>query len=401
MTTEYDTIVVGAGIAGLMTALRLAHAGERVIVLEQHQIASGSTGKNHGIIHSGSVYADLHPELVPLCQQACALFAQHFPHATINRNPTIHIMPAGQADVSSARFSAMGIKCVDRLPPAALEPLDEALLRGKDLLGIDSFTVSSKHVCASLAQAAMNAGARLRLHTAVLRLFVERDAVVGVVAPSGERILGGRVILCCGPGTSRLLAAAGLPHERFLTRADIMVTVPGVIHYPVVEYGFGGSYVVPALGGRSLVSFFGGVQPFLGDASARVDVPIARADQVIKSLSRLFRPSVFRLDEATAYTCLKTELRGSRSDAWGVEPYHAIIDHAASDGVRGLWTLLPGKMTFAFHATQELCNRLHQATRGVELPVKAVEATDDVLHQTAWAPAEGMLGAAWSEPSTR
>ena len=40
---KVDTVVVGAGIGGLTTAVCLARSGQRVVVLEQHDVAGGCT----------------------------------------------------------------------------------------------------------------------------------------------------------------------------------------------------------------------------------------------------------------------------------------------------------------------------------------------------------------------
>ena len=44
MDQVWDVVVVGGGITGLTTALRLQEAGKRCIVVEAHQIGFGTTG---------------------------------------------------------------------------------------------------------------------------------------------------------------------------------------------------------------------------------------------------------------------------------------------------------------------------------------------------------------------
>ena len=46
----YDFIIIGSGVAGLSCALHLANRGQRVIVLEQHTLASGATSRASGLI---------------------------------------------------------------------------------------------------------------------------------------------------------------------------------------------------------------------------------------------------------------------------------------------------------------------------------------------------------------
>ena len=55
-----DTIIVGSGIGGLTTAALLAKSGKRVMVLEQHTVAGGTTHSfiDHGVDHEVGRRAD-------------------------------------------------------------------------------------------------------------------------------------------------------------------------------------------------------------------------------------------------------------------------------------------------------------------------------------------------------
>lgn len=54
---EFDVVIVGAGVAGLWTACRLAARGVSVLVLEQRAMGGGQTIASQGIIHGGIKYA--------------------------------------------------------------------------------------------------------------------------------------------------------------------------------------------------------------------------------------------------------------------------------------------------------------------------------------------------------
>ena len=55
---EFDVIVVGGGITGAGTARDCALRGLSVLLIERDDIATGATGRNHGLLHSGARYAD-------------------------------------------------------------------------------------------------------------------------------------------------------------------------------------------------------------------------------------------------------------------------------------------------------------------------------------------------------
>ena len=55
MSTPH-VIVIGAGSTGSATAHDLALRGLRVTVIERGEVASGTTGRNHCLLHSGGRY---------------------------------------------------------------------------------------------------------------------------------------------------------------------------------------------------------------------------------------------------------------------------------------------------------------------------------------------------------
>lgn len=52
-----DVIIIGGGATGAGIARDCALRGLKVTLLERHDIATGATGRNHGLLHSGARYA--------------------------------------------------------------------------------------------------------------------------------------------------------------------------------------------------------------------------------------------------------------------------------------------------------------------------------------------------------
>lgn len=76
-----DAVVVGAGVMGLWAALDLASRGARVVVLEKALPGSGTSGRFHGLLHSGARYAVTDPRAARECIAENMLLRRLMPHA--------------------------------------------------------------------------------------------------------------------------------------------------------------------------------------------------------------------------------------------------------------------------------------------------------------------------------
>lgn len=54
---QYDVIIIGGGATGAGTARDCASRGLKVLLVERKDFATGATGRNHGLLHSGARYA--------------------------------------------------------------------------------------------------------------------------------------------------------------------------------------------------------------------------------------------------------------------------------------------------------------------------------------------------------
>lgn len=71
MTSRYDTLVIGAGIGGLSAAIRLARAGQQVLVLEQNPAVGGKMSE----LHDSGYRWDLGPSVITMRPVLEDLFA--------------------------------------------------------------------------------------------------------------------------------------------------------------------------------------------------------------------------------------------------------------------------------------------------------------------------------------
>jgi glycine/D-amino acid oxidase-like deaminating enzyme len=358
--TGTDAIIVGGGIAGLMTAVRLASAGMSVEVYDRGLLGSQSTTSNHGMIHSGVFYSKWHPEIVPHCREAVDLFAARFPDAVLSTESYGYGRPE-TIDEMSDLWTSQG--CAHRPVPAAdvssiFNPhtLDRyAFVASRDM------SVSSRQVLVDLVRTGLDLGVRYHLHANVTGLAMEGGAVAGVTLAGGHVARAARVILSAGLGISAIAHAHGLKlKDRLVSRLDMMVAYPGEpLGHMVLCHDFGSPNIAPTLGNRILASPYGGVQPPVRDYR-RWPVPMPKLIGLASDLRRIFHPDLIDFEGGVAHMCSKTEVRGTQTDQFGGQPGFAVINHGEEDGIDNLWTLLPGKMTLGFHASQALASKVLQ-----------------------------------------
>lgn len=69
MDTKPSTIIIGGGFTGCALAYDLARRGIAVTLLERGELTSGTSGRTHGLLHSGARYCVTDPEAAVECIQ--------------------------------------------------------------------------------------------------------------------------------------------------------------------------------------------------------------------------------------------------------------------------------------------------------------------------------------------
>ncbi|AUX23634.1 uncharacterized protein SOCEGT47_041620 [Sorangium cellulosum] len=368
MVRDYDVIVVGAGIAGLMTAARLAMSGKRVAVFERGLIGARSTAGNHGTIHSGALHARDHAEIVPACAEAVELFASAFPGALVARGAYYFGRAACLAQ-HAAGWERLGC----RFRWASGEELEGLFRRdrSRDLRFalVDDLAMSSRRVVTELLCLCWHLGVDVHPRAAVNDVLVERGEAVGVALSGRGEVTAGEVVLCAGLGLRELAERRSLRMlDSLRPRFDMVAAFKASgLERSIVSLEHGGPMIAPTAGGALLASVHGGAQP-LGHPHHRGSVPVVKMFELVERMRFYFRDGLIGYHTGQATMCSRMELDRGGPDAWGIEPRSAIVDHGREDGIARLWTLVPGKLSLGFHASRDLASRLLDAPLGLPLP---------------------------------
>ncbi len=78
---EFDVAIIGGGVnGGVFTALDLAlRGGLKVVLLEKGVIGGGTSGKMHGLLHSGARYVVTDPKAAVECAEENKIIARIAP----------------------------------------------------------------------------------------------------------------------------------------------------------------------------------------------------------------------------------------------------------------------------------------------------------------------------------
>lgn len=180
---EYDVIIVGGGITGAGTARDCSLRGLKVLLIERHDIATGATGRNHGLLHSGARYAVTDRESAEECIKENMILRKIARHCVEETEGLFLTLPEDDLDYQ-ARFvescQAAGIKAEIIDPKEALRMEPSA---NPDMIGavkvpdgaVDPFRLTS----ANIIDAKLH-GAKVLVYSEVVKMIKEKDTVIGV-----------------------------------------------------------------------------------------------------------------------------------------------------------------------------------------------------------------------------
>jgi glycerol-3-phosphate dehydrogenase len=177
-------IIIGAGFTGVATAHDLALRGFDITVVERGSITNGTSGRTHGLLHSGSRYAVKDKESAVECIEENLILRRIVPQA-IEPNGGLFIALNDEDLAYGEDFidgnQACNIPIEQLTPRQALEM--EPLLNPKLLVAftVPDGTFDPLRLALAFAATAKSNGARFRLYTEVEDLLLDGQGdVIGV-----------------------------------------------------------------------------------------------------------------------------------------------------------------------------------------------------------------------------
>ena len=180
---EFDVIIIGGGITGAGTQRDCAMRGIRTLLIERSDIATGATGRNHGLLHSGARYAVNDPESARECIEENMILRQIASHCIDETDGLFITLPEDdlgyqQTFVDACRQAGINAEIIDPDLARRLEPSVNP-----DLIGavrVPDGSVDPFRLCAANMLDAKIHGGQVRLHTEVTSFIREGDTIRGV-----------------------------------------------------------------------------------------------------------------------------------------------------------------------------------------------------------------------------
>ena len=342
-------------------------------------LTSGTTGRHHGLLHSGARYAVNDPASAVEC---------------IAENRILRRIAPGSFEGNGGLFVALGDQDMDYRPgflaacaacgiptreltPAqalALEPGLNPALRAA--VWVPDATMDAMRLPLRFFASARLGGARLRPFTEVTGLLRSGGRVTGVVAC--DHVTGAEVALAAdlvvnatGPWCGRLAAMAGAAVP-VRPSPGVLLALAGRLCDLVVNrlHPAGDGDIVVPQRGLSIV----GTSAWTVEDPDDLQVPEEHVQAMYREGARLV-PAVAAAAERAAWSAARP-LIGAAGGASGggreLSRTFRCFDHAASDGVEGLVTITGGKAT-TLRAMAEATADLVCRKLGLQVPCRTRE----------------------------
>ncbi len=231
MREEADAVIIGAGIAGLATALELAKQGWKSIVLEKNYVGYGASSRNVGRIRAMQADEDL-TRLALESQKIWEIIPDELDFNVLYYRCGYLYLLYTEAELRKMRgrigmWNGLGLKAKlldsaevkEMVPTLNTEDVIAAIFNEQDAI------VHHDPVMWGFTRALKAKGVEIITETAVTNIKLRGDSVVGVATTQGE--IRTRVVVNAAGAYSRDVArflGLNLPNRPF--RREVFVTEP-------------------------------------------------------------------------------------------------------------------------------------------------------------------------------
>jgi glycerol-3-phosphate dehydrogenase len=347
---ECEVLVIGGGATGVGVVRDAAMRGFRSVLVEKRDLSHGTTGRYHGLLHSGGRYVVKDPEAAVECIEENRVLRQIMPHCLEDTGGFFVSTPWDDPDYGDAFLEGCrrtGVPC-EEIPVRQM--LKEEPLLNPDIrrcfrvpdASADSFLAGESN-----AASARQYGAAILNYHEVRQLLRRDNRVVGavcydLVGDEEVTITADMVVNASGAWAGRIAAMVGIMVNVVPGKGTMVAINHRVINTVVnrCKMPADGDIIVPI----HTVAVIGTTDERVADPEHfaiepwEVELMLSEGEKLVPGLRqmRMLRAwaGVRPLYQETA-----------AADTRDVTRAYTLLDHAARDGVEGFITITGGKWT--------------------------------------------------------
>ncbi len=222
MNRSTEVLVIGGGATGCGVLYDLAQRGFKCLQLERGALSMGTSGRFHGLVHSGGRYVTNDPEAAVECIEENIVLRKTMPHAIEDTGGLFVSTPWDSSEFADLFYQSCQ-KCGIPVQEISIaETLHrEPLLNPKisHSFEVPDATIDTWEACRALVATAQEYGAETLTYHEVVDVLVNKGKVTGVVA--NNTVTGEKVTIDC----DLLVSATGAWGGQLAQMAGCDVTV--------------------------------------------------------------------------------------------------------------------------------------------------------------------------------
>jgi glycerol-3-phosphate dehydrogenase len=367
MKIQTDVLIIGGGATGVGISRDLALRGIPSVLIEKGDFASGASGRNHGLFHSGGRYAVSDPEAARECIAENRILRKIAPHCIEETDGLFVSLPEDGFDFREKFLRAceeVGIQTtlLSRDETLELEPeLNPNLLSAVKVPdgAIDPFALVIEN-----ARDAEKHGAKILLHTEINSLILDGNKVKGAKAKDlfqGEEYIidASYTINATGAWANQFLKLAGLHIGMALSKGSMLITNQRINHRVInrCRPPSDGDIIVP----NHTVSILG-TTSIRSEEVQNFEVTPHEVSLLIQETSKMI-PSIQESRLIRAYAGIRPLFQSEeKGNDRAISRGFILIDHGKRDGIENLITITGGKLVtyrlMAEKASDFICKKM-------------------------------------------
>lgn len=348
-----DVVVIGGGATGAGVVRDVAMRGYSTAILDKADLGQGTTGRYHGLLHSGGRYVVSDSQSATECAEENAILRRIQPHAVEDTGGLFVVTPEDDLEYSQG-FAEAAAKA--QVPCEELS-IREALRREprvnpgiKRAFAVQDASVDGWQLVWTAANDAKRHGAQILTYHRVTAIEVSDGRVTQVRATDEKRgeevVIDCRFVLNCGgPWAGQIAALAGCEEVEVVPGRGIMIAMNHRLVNTVVNrciYPADGDILVPV----HTVSVIGTTDVKATDPD-QLSIPREEVQQMLDAGEALV-PGFRQARAVHAWSGARPLFKDpkvSASDTRHMTRGMKILEHDTRDGVSGILSIIGGKLT--------------------------------------------------------